>query len=177
VIGSGDGVAFVAAFAAMEPVTYAAHRWVMHGLGWVWHRSHHRAAAGRWEANDGFPVIFAALTITAMAVATHVRSLHLLLAVGVGVTAYGAAYGFVHDVYIHARFGRLPVFAPFEHLKEAHALHHLFGEEPYGMLCPVVPRQLRGRTAARGGISRAPRQARSGRPVEGGVVRRPKLWR
>lgn len=138
-----------AAFVAMEPLTYAAHRWVMHGMGWVLHRSHHRRHAARLEANDAFPVIFAALTIAAMALAAHVPSLHLLLAVGIGVTAYGAAYAFVHDVYIHARLRRLPVWAPLERLREAHTIHHLFGGEPYGMLCPVVPRELRARAAAR----------------------------
>ena len=134
----------------MEPATYAAHRWVMHGLGWVLHRSHHRRVATRFEANDGFPVMFAALTIAAMVVATHVPSVALLLPVGVGVTAYGVAYGFVHDVYIHRRLGRLPACAPLERLKEAHALHHRFGREPYGMLCPIVPRDLRQRSVAPG---------------------------
>jgi beta-carotene 3-hydroxylase len=141
-------VAVVVAFIVMEPVTYAAHRWVMHGLGWVLHRSHHRVRRQGWEANDGFPVLFAALTIAAMAAALRIHSLHLLLPIGVGVTAYGAAYAFVHDVYIHGRLGRLPVWRPLERLKAAHHIHHRFGGEPYGMLCPVVPRHLRDRTAA-----------------------------
>jgi beta-carotene 3-hydroxylase len=137
----------VAAFVAMEPVTYAAHRWVMHGVGWVLHRSHHRVRRQRWEANDGFPVIFAAFTIAAMTAAMRVHSLHLLLPAGLGITAYGAAYGFVHDVYIHGRLGRLPVWRPLEYLRAAHQIHHRYGGEPYGMLCPVVPRQLRERAA------------------------------
>lgn len=136
------------AFVLMEPATYAAHRWVMHGVGWVLHRSHHRRRQGRWEANDWFPVAFASVTVGAMALGTGVRSAHLLVPVGVGVTVYGAAYAFVHDVYIHARFGRLPVLAPLERLRDAHALHHRFGGEPYGMLCPVVPRALRARATA-----------------------------
>ena len=59
-----------------------------------------------------------------------------------GVTAYGAAYATVHDLYIHGRFVRLPTIRPLEHLRHAHALHHRFGGEPYGMLCPIVPREL-----------------------------------
>jgi beta-carotene 3-hydroxylase len=139
--------AALAAFVVMEPVTYAAHRWVMHGVGWVLHRSHHRIRRRGWEANDAFPVIFAAITVAAMAAAVHVDSLRLLLPVGVGVTLYGTAYAFVHDVYIHARLGRLPALAPLERLKAAHELHHRYGGEPYGMLCPVVPRQLKARAA------------------------------
>ncbi|MHB1930336.1 MAG: sterol desaturase family protein [Acidimicrobiales bacterium] len=144
----GSVVAGACAFVVMEPVTYAAHRWVMHGVGWVLHRSHHRRRQGRWEANDWFPVMFAAATIGAMAVGTGVRSAALVVPVAVGVTVYGVAYAFVHDVYIHARFGRLPVVGPLEWLREAHEIHHRFGREPYGMLCPLVPRELRARLAA-----------------------------
>ena len=166
-------LAGLAGFALMEPVTYAAHRWVMHGVGWSLHRSHHRRGGpipgpGRdrpvvgplgggpplrsWrdqlEANDWFPVMFAAGTVTAMAAGTTRASLGGLVPVAVGVTAYGAAYAFVHDVYIHGRFARLPRFAPLEHLRRAHGLHHRYGGEPYGMLCPYVPRALRSKAAA-----------------------------
>jgi beta-carotene 3-hydroxylase len=133
----------------MEPLTYAAHRWVMHGAGWVLHRSHHRLRQeGVFEANDWYPVGFAAVTIMAMAAGTLAPSVHVLVPVGVGVTAYGAAYAFVHDVYIHGRFARIPTFQPLERLRAAHALHHRFGGEPYGMLCPIVPRALRERAKA-----------------------------
>ncbi len=150
----------VVAFIVMEPATYAAHRWVMHGAGWVLHRSHHRARrpgkapaiqpsrAAQVEANDWFPVIFAAATIAAMALASAQPRVHLLLPVGVGVTAYGAAYAAVHDLYIHGRFVRLPIIRPLERLRDAHALHHRYGGEPYGMLCPIVPRELRARPLA-----------------------------
>lgn len=147
-------VAAAIAFVVMEPVTYAAHRWVMHGVGWALHRSHHRIrrSSGGFreqvEANDWFPVMFAAATILAMATATVAPAFHLLMPIGVGVTAYGAAYAFVHDLYIHGRFVRLPVLPPLERLREAHAVHHRFGGEPYGMLCPIVPRHLRAPAAA-----------------------------
>jgi hypothetical protein len=52
------------AFVLMEPFTYCAHRWVMHGLAKFLHESHHRNAAravpALLEANDFFPVILAA---------------------------------------------------------------------------------------------------------------------
>ncbi|MDQ2728083.1 MAG: sterol desaturase family protein [Actinomycetota bacterium] len=149
-----DLVAGAVAFTLMEPVTYAAHRWVMHGLGWALHRSHHRVRrpsgsfAAQVEANDWFPVMFAAATIAAMALATAQPGAHLLLPAGVGVTAYGVAYAAVHDLYIHGRFVRLPTLRPFERLRDAHALHHRYGGEPYGMLCPIVPRELRARALA-----------------------------
>lgn len=132
-------------FVAMEAVSYLAHRFVMHGPGMGLHRSHHRREHSRFEANDLFPVSFAAVTILAMAAGTTLPELEILFRVGIGVTLYGAAYAFVHDVYIHARLGQLPEVAPLEWLKGAHEIHHRFGGEPYGMLFPVVPRRLRER--------------------------------
>ncbi len=141
---------FVGAFCVMEPVTYLAHRFVMHGIGWALHRSHHAAAAGRFEANDAFPLVFGSLTVLAMAVGFNVSSLRFLVALTAGITLYGAAYGFVHDVYIHGRLGlwpRLPGSPVLERLRWAHGLHHRYGGEPYGMLVPIVPRALRSRAA------------------------------
>ena len=141
----------VAAFVSMEAVSYLAHRLVMHGPGMGLHRSHHRRtpSVGRFEANDAFPVGFAAVTILAMTAGTTLPSLEVLFDVGVGVTLYGAAYAFVHDVYIHGRLGSwVPRVAVLEWLRSSHEIHHLFGGEPYGMLLPVVPRALRERAAA-----------------------------
>lgn len=139
-----------AVFVAMEPATYAAHRWVMHGVGWILHRSHHqgrvtdlRARAAQLEANDAFPCIFASATIIAMAVASRRPSPGSLMSVAAGVTAYGVAYGLVHDVYIHARLGVAPRLRTLDYLAEAHSFHHFYGGEPYGMLFPVVPARVR----------------------------------
>ena len=138
----------VAAFVVMEPVTYALHRWVMHGLGWVLHRSHHRAHHQGWDANDWFPVMFAGLTITGLAVGTGVGGVGALVPVCVGVTVYGAAYAFVHDICIHGRLGLVRLRGPLGWLASAHDLHHRYGGEPYGMLLPIVPSSLRERAAA-----------------------------
>ena len=129
----------------MEPLTYVAHRWVMHGFAWALHRSHHQVLAAKFEANDVFPLVFASITLVLMAFA---NGWHPLWAVGFGITAYGAVYGFVHDVYIHQRLP-IPrrVFSFLQPLRNAHRIHHLFGGEPYGMLVPIVPRSLRERAA------------------------------
>lgn len=142
------------AFVLMEPATYAAHRWVMHGLGWSLHRSHHRVGPRgdrlweRAEANDWFPVGFASVTIVAMALGAYGPRWAALVPIGIGVTAYGAAYALVHDVYIHGRLmASVPALRPLDRLAAAHALHHRYGGEPYGMLMPVVPRAVRVRAA------------------------------
>jgi beta-carotene 3-hydroxylase len=141
-------VVAVLAFLVMEPVSYLAHRSVMHGQrrAAAWHVPHHqvRDAASRADTNDLYPVVMAALTIAAMAVGAWVWS--PLLWVGAGVTLYGAAYLFVHDLYIHRRWARFRwTWGPLERVREAHRIHHLFGGEPYGFLFPIVPASLRAR--------------------------------
>lgn len=144
-------VLVVLAAVAMEPVAAISHRALMHGRAWRWHASHHAssrgarlAAADGVEANDLFPLWFALLTVTVMAVASVVGALRPLLWIGAGVTLYGAAYLLVHDVCIHGRLGR--PFGAGRYLtwvKEAHRAHHRTGAAPYGFLVPVVPRDRR----------------------------------
>jgi beta-carotene 3-hydroxylase len=126
----------------MEPVTYALHRWVMHGPGRPLHRSHHRPATGRLEANDLFPVMFASVVGVALVVGFNVPGYAWLVPVGTGVTLYGLAYGIVHDGIIH---GRVPAVRRISGryvrwLADSHRMHHRFGGEPYGMLAPFVGR-------------------------------------
>jgi beta-carotene 3-hydroxylase len=131
-----------AGFAAMEPVAAAVHRWVMHGRGWGWHRSHHLETRPGPEANDGYPVAMAAATSAAMAAGRLVPRLRPLLAVGTGITAYGAAYVIVHDLLVHERLGPLPGTGSryVRWVARAHAGHHEGGGPPYGFLLPVVAR-------------------------------------
>ncbi|GAC1319368.1 MAG: hypothetical protein NVSMB12_18630 [Acidimicrobiales bacterium] len=144
----------MAAFAAMEPVTAAVHRFVMHGFGWRLHRSHHRARpTGGFELNDLYPLMFAGVTMVAMAAGFQRPGLALLVPVTVGVTGYGACYGFVHEVYIHGRVRCPWQNATLDRLRDAHGLHHRWSDGPYGMLVPVVPARLRASTLA--GDSRA----------------------
>lgn len=137
----------VAGFVAMEPLTALAHRFVMHGIGRSLHRSHHRnagrAEAHGFEANDAFPVMFAAVVMVGLAVGFNVPGWGFLVPMGVGITAYGVAYALVHDVYIHrrlraARVGQVPGL---ERLAAAHRVHHERNGAPYGMLVPIVARR------------------------------------
>jgi beta-carotene 3-hydroxylase len=144
----------IAAFVLMEPLTAVTHRWVMHGFGIGLHRSHHRRvrpgeSPRRWEANDAYPVMFAALVMMGFAVGFNVAGFAALVPVGIGVTAYGIAYALVHDVYIHRRlplFGDRPV-PGLERLAAAHRVHHERNAAPYGMLAPL--RSSRSRSGSR----------------------------
>ncbi len=145
----GDVGLAAGAFVLMEPITAVLHRTLFHGPGWLLHRSHHQPTGTAFEANDLFPVGFAAVTILAMALGTFADGLVALVPVGVGVTAYGAAYAAVHDLYIHRRVDVLPRHVRgLEHLRQAHGLHHRFDGAPYGMLAPVVPARIRARARA-----------------------------
>ena len=62
----------VGALVVMEPITTFAHRVVFHGFGMGWHRSHHEPPRHVLEANDGFPIVFAAATIVVLAVGVYV---------------------------------------------------------------------------------------------------------
>ncbi|HEY3484130.1 MAG TPA: hypothetical protein VGK49_02045, partial [Ilumatobacteraceae bacterium] len=136
--------------AAMEPITAATHRWVMHGIGHRLHVSHHRRGPQGWEANDAFPVMFAAIVCAGLWLGFNVPGWSGLVAVGAGVTLYGAAYALVHDVYIHRRIRIAPGLRlrVLDQLAAAHRIHHAYGAAPFGMLVPIVPRSHRERVAA-----------------------------
>ena len=158
----------VIGFVAMEGVSYATHRWVMHGFAMRWHRSHHLPPQGRFEQNDAFPVLFSLIGFAVFLVASLTATTWLYW-LGGGIAGYGLLYMLVHDVYIHRR---LP--CPIDHrrtldwLRDSHEIHHLYGGEPYGMLLPVVGKQLRRKAAA---------QPRSGDEREPAAPRRDKIRR
>ncbi|MDP9389343.1 MAG: sterol desaturase family protein [Actinomycetota bacterium] len=140
------GVAIVAAaLVAMEGVSYLTHRFVMHGFGIGLHRSHHDTGEGGFELNDLYPLMFSSVAIAIFAVGTLASARSLVL-VGVGITLYGVSYLFVHEIYIHRRLDLVRRrWRVLEWLKASHRVHHLFGGEPYGMLLPLVPKELRRR--------------------------------
>lgn len=126
---------FVLSFAVMELVSYLAHRYIYHGIGWPLHKSHHEPRRGTFERNDIFPMMFAAITIILLLYALSDPARSELAAAGFGIMAYGLVYFFVHDLYIHRRARRLKLRIPMlRRLKQAHAIHHRYGGEPYGLL-------------------------------------------
>ncbi len=150
----------VAAFLLLEPLTALVHRFVMHGFGMGWHRSHHEPPHGAVEANDLFPVVFSGATITMLSVGVYVGGGAVLVPLGIGITLYGASYLFVHDVVIHRRLAWLPVPSGFlAWHRNAHNVHHLYSQAPYGFLAPVVPSELRER-AGRAEVARTDRSGR-----------------
>ncbi len=131
-----------AAFVTMEFVAYLAHRYVYHGFLWIIHRSHHAPRKGPFELNDLFPLFFATITIALMVYALSEPSRLDLLAASIGIALYGSVYFFIHDLYVHRRMKSLSFRIPFLLLlKQAHAIHHRHGGEPYGLLFFADPRR------------------------------------
>jgi beta-carotene 3-hydroxylase len=136
----GAAAACIGAFVGMEGVSYAAHRWLMHGPGLVWHASHHAPAAGRVERNDLFPLCFSLLGFGMFALASAGVLPSWAWWAAVGITAYGVAYLVVHELVIHRRLpAPVPELRYLRWLRDAHRAHHVDGGEPFGMLLPLVP--------------------------------------
>jgi beta-carotene 3-hydroxylase len=116
---------FLATFLGMEGVAYLMHRFLMHGPLWLLHESHHRPRQSAWfELNDLFGILFALPSIVLIYLGTHGQA--PLLAVGLGMTAYGAAYFGFHDVLVHRRVRHswVPKGAYLRRLIRAHLIHH-----------------------------------------------------
>ncbi len=155
---------FIATIIGMEAFAYVMHRWVMHGLGWFLHESHHRARTGFWELNDAYFVIFALPSIVLL-VAGAIGGLGSWSSwVGAGIAAYGAIYLGFHDIIVHKRIDHRFV-AKSTYLKrivQAHRLHHAVetkhGTVSYGFLWAPRPEILKAELARCGRVGvRAPK--------------------
>lgn len=134
---------FLVTFLLMELVSYLAHRFVYHGIGWAIHQSHHSPRKGVFELNDVFPLLFATVTVPFVIYSVGPSGSATLSAISLGITAYGLVYFLVHDLYVHRRMKRLRMRIPLlKTLKQAHAVHHRYGGEPYGLLFFAHPKKL-----------------------------------
>jgi len=130
---------------AMEAVASLVHRYVMHGFGWSWHRSHHEPGPSRLERNDLFAVVFSLLSVLLFIAADRWP---VLRPVGVGLIVYGLLYAILHDGLVHRRvpFVKPPRSGYVKRLIQAHRLHHAVRERQgavsYGFLYAPAIRTL-----------------------------------
>lgn len=147
---------------AMEAFAFLAHKHVMHGWGWRWHRSHHEPRRGWFEKNDLYAAVFALLAIVLIALGTD--GYWPLQWVGAGMTSYGLLYFVFHDGLVHRRwpFTYMPRSGYLKRLYQAHRLHHAVhgrqGCVSFGFLYAPSVRELKRRLQAgrRDGTARAP---------------------
>lgn len=90
-------------FLTMEGATWLIHKYIMHGLLWYLHEDHHdHSNEGQLEKNDYFFVIFALPAIALMYYGSTL-GFNYIFYIGLGISIYGMAYFFVHDIFIHQR--------------------------------------------------------------------------
>lgn len=126
---------FLLAFFFMEFMAWFVHKYLMHGLLWSLHRDHHKKDHdGFFEWNDIFFIMFAAPSIYLIYKGFNNGAADPRLWMGLGIAAYGAAYVFVHDVFVHQRFRIFrKIDNPyFRALRKAHRVHHKYLERTPG---------------------------------------------
>ncbi len=132
----------IATFLFMEFMAWFTHKYVMHGLGWYFHKDHHQVQPGFFEKNDVFFLIFAIpswLFIMFGMMADYDWRFYI----GLGIALYGLCYFLVHEVFIHQRFSwfKRSDNAYLRAIRKAHKVHHKHqgkeDGESFGML--IVP--------------------------------------
>lgn len=144
----------VASFAAMEGVAWTTHRFVMHGPGWGWHRSHHEprkaGPLGWWEHNDLYAVVFGGAAFALIWFASRDGYAPPYF-VGLGMSLYGLVYFLAHDVLVHRRIPLkwTPRGGYLKRLVQAHRMHHATegreGAVSFGFLYAPPVRALKAR--------------------------------
>ncbi len=141
-----NGAILIGTVLLMEVVAWAVHKYIMHGPGWGWHRSHHVEHEGTLEKNDLYAVLFAGLALLLVLFSPGRGPLYW---VGIGMSVYGALYFFVHDGLVHQRwpFRYVPRNGYLKRLVQAHRLHHAVegreGGVSFGFLYAPPVRRLR----------------------------------
>ena len=116
----------IGTFCFMEFVAWFTHKFVMHGLLWKLHSDHHVKGEGEFfEKNDYFFLIFAVPGFL-LVLFGSLNDFDFRFWMGVGITLYGIAYFFVHDIFIHQRFKILSHSDNFylRAIRKAHKVHH-----------------------------------------------------
>ncbi len=118
----------LATILAMEGVAWASHKYIMHGSGWGWHRDHHEPHDNRFEKNDLYGIVGAAISISLFAFGRwglDGAGWPPATWMGVGVLAYGIIYTLIHDGLVHQRYFKwVPRRGYAKRIVQAHKLHH-----------------------------------------------------
>lgn len=135
-----NALIILTAFLGMEVVAWFTHKYIMHGLLWIWHKDHHKKETeGFLEHNDFFFLLFALPGIACLYFGMR-NSFNYTFWIGIGITLYGLCYFLVHDIFIHQRFRifRKATNGYFKAIRRAHKIHHKHlskeGGECFGML-------------------------------------------
>jgi beta-carotene 3-hydroxylase len=130
---------FLTTFSAMEALAYFAHKYLFHGALWFLHKSHHFPRKGAFELNDLFGIFFIPISMALMGGWLAPDRVETTFPIGLGMTAYGAVYLFLHDIFTHRRIISINSRNKWLHeMRAAHRSHHSSlekkGQEPYGFV-------------------------------------------
>ncbi|MEQ9306887.1 MAG: beta-carotene hydroxylase [Marinoscillum sp.] len=127
-------------FFFMEGVAWATHKYVMHGVLWSWHRSHHKKHSHILERNDLFALVFSVPSIALIVAGFEIQEAGWLKYIGFGILGYGLFYFIFHDIIVHRRI-KIGFKAKTRYMKRimhAHYVHHEThskeGAEAFGFL-------------------------------------------
>lgn len=127
-----------ATLVTMEFAVAKFHQYIMHGIGWKWHESHHvshepiayssadvktNPPDNRLEKNDLYALVFSLATLLLFIFSAQYSAIWWI---GVGISLYGFLYALMHDVIVHRRLriSWQPRKAYLKRLIKAHNLHH-----------------------------------------------------
>ena len=113
-------------FVFWEFIAWFTHKYIMHGVLWTWHRSHHTVHNHTLEKNDLFAVVFSLPSIGLIYYATIANYNPFLLSSGIGILCYGLFYFIFHDIIVHQRIRwRLSKRSKYlQRMIHAHYVHH-----------------------------------------------------
>ena len=127
-------------FLLMEGIAWFTHKYIMHGVMWNWHESHHVHHKNALEKNDLFSVVFGILSTLTIIIGAEIEAYRPLLWIGLGIASYGLCYFIFHDIIVHRRI-KVKFKTKNTYLKrliKAHYVHHEVhekeGAEAFGFL-------------------------------------------
>ncbi len=116
----------IGTFLFWEFIAWFTHKYIMHGVLWTWHKSHHTVHNDTLEKNDLFAVVFSIPSIALIYYGSAVAHNPYLIAVGIGIFCYGAFYTIFHDIIVHQRIKWRPQKRSkyLQRMINAHYIHH-----------------------------------------------------
>ena len=116
----------IGTFLFWEFVAWFTHKYIMHGLLWTWHKSHHTVHDHKLERNDLFAVVFSIPSIGLFYYFSLISYNPYMLAVGFGIFLYGLFYFIFHDIIVHQRIKWRPAKRSryLQRMIHAHYVHH-----------------------------------------------------
>ena len=126
VVISACALITVGTFLFWEFVAWFSHKYIMHGILWSWHKSHHSKHDHKLERNDLFALVFSLPSIGLFYYFSQVNYNPYMLAVGLGIFCYGVFYLVFHDIIVHQRIRWRPAKRSryLQRMIHAHYVHH-----------------------------------------------------